>query len=300
MSPSRERRRAEDDRPAQPQAGPGQPQAAQARRPRRGLGHRQDVRPRPEGRGSRSGAKDRAALRGRPDADPHADAQAARPAHEEVDAVRAVPDAHAAGQPRATSRRASTPAPRSRSRRSRAKGLATRKGIPVKVLAKGELTKPLTVHAHAFSASAREAHRGRRRHLRQSSSLARRRLSRSACSRRSSAPSPSRRSARSSPSRRCCSRSTGSARTSRSRGSTSQAVDDDPEAVRRRRHPQPAQHCSRGGGLSRIALFALGIMPYITASIILQLLTVVVPVAGEARRRRARSGRRGSRSTRAT
>src|SRR5207247_2644464 len=32
-----------------------------------------------------------------------------------------------------------------------------------------------------------------------------------------------------------------------------------------------------GGGLSKIALFALGIMPYITASIILQLLTVVVP-----------------------
>ena len=32
-----------------------------------------------------------------------------------------------------------------------------------------------------------------------------------------------------------------------------------------------------GGGLSQIALFALGIMPYITASIILQLLTVVVP-----------------------
>src|SRR4030088_2699736 len=32
-----------------------------------------------------------------------------------------------------------------------------------------------------------------------------------------------------------------------------------------------------GGGLSRSAIFALGIMPYITASIILQLLTVVVP-----------------------
>ncbi len=32
-----------------------------------------------------------------------------------------------------------------------------------------------------------------------------------------------------------------------------------------------------GGGLSRIALFALGIMPYITASIILELLKVVVP-----------------------
>jgi preprotein translocase subunit SecY len=32
-----------------------------------------------------------------------------------------------------------------------------------------------------------------------------------------------------------------------------------------------------GGGLSRLAIFALGIMPYITASIILQLMTVVVP-----------------------
>src|SRR4029453_7017494 len=36
-----------------------------------------------------------------------------------------------------------------------------------------------------------------------------------------------------------------------------------------------------GGGLSRIALFALGIMPYITASIILQLLVVVVPSLGK-------------------
>src|SRR2546422_8659075 len=32
-----------------------------------------------------------------------------------------------------------------------------------------------------------------------------------------------------------------------------------------------------GGALSRFALFALGIMPYVTASIILQLMTVVVP-----------------------
>ena len=35
-------------------------------------------------------------------------------------------------------------------------GLATRKDIPVKVLANGELSKALTVHAHAFSASAKE------------------------------------------------------------------------------------------------------------------------------------------------
>ena len=37
-----------------------------------------------------------------------------------------------------------------------AKGLATRRGIPVKVLAKGSISKALTVHAHGFSASARE------------------------------------------------------------------------------------------------------------------------------------------------
>jgi large subunit ribosomal protein L15 len=37
-----------------------------------------------------------------------------------------------------------------------AKGLATRKGVPVKVLAKGELSKPMTVHAHGFSKTARE------------------------------------------------------------------------------------------------------------------------------------------------
>jgi large subunit ribosomal protein L15 len=39
-------------------------------------------------------------------------------------------------------------------------GLCTKKGIPVKVLAKGEITKPLTVHAHKFSAAAREAIEG--------------------------------------------------------------------------------------------------------------------------------------------
>ena len=32
-----------------------------------------------------------------------------------------------------------------------------------------------------------------------------------------------------------------------------------------------------GGGLQRVAIFAMGIMPYITASIIMQLLTMVIP-----------------------
>jgi large subunit ribosomal protein L15 len=37
----------------------------------------------------------------------------------------------------------------------REKNLATRKGIPVKVLGQGEISKKLTVHAHGFSATAR-------------------------------------------------------------------------------------------------------------------------------------------------
>jgi large subunit ribosomal protein L15 len=37
-----------------------------------------------------------------------------------------------------------------------AKGLATRKSVPVKILGQGELKKKLTVNAHAFSKSARE------------------------------------------------------------------------------------------------------------------------------------------------
>jgi large subunit ribosomal protein L15 len=35
-------------------------------------------------------------------------------------------------------------------------GLATRADVPVKILGRGELNKALTVHAHGFSASARE------------------------------------------------------------------------------------------------------------------------------------------------
>jgi len=38
----------------------------------------------------------------------------------------------------------------------REKNLATRKDVPVKVLGQGEITKKLTVHAHGFSATARQ------------------------------------------------------------------------------------------------------------------------------------------------
>src|SRR5579884_1264866 len=44
-----------------------------------------------------------------------------------------------------------------------------------------------------------------------------------------------------------------------------------------------------GGGLSRLSIFALGIMPYISASIILQLLTVVIPTLSKL----AKEGERG-------
>ncbi len=39
----------------------------------------------------------------------------------------------------------------------KAANLGTRKDVPVKILAKGSISKPLTVHAHAFSGAAREA-----------------------------------------------------------------------------------------------------------------------------------------------
>jgi large subunit ribosomal protein L15 len=38
----------------------------------------------------------------------------------------------------------------------KANGIVSRKDVPVKVLAKGQLDKALTVHANAFSAGARE------------------------------------------------------------------------------------------------------------------------------------------------
>ena len=46
-----------------------------------------------------------------------------------------------------------------------------------------------------------------------------------------------------------------------------------------------------GGALSRASIFALGIMPYISASIIIQLLATVSPTLGELRKE-GESGRR--------
>src|SRR5665648_859116 len=54
-----------------------------------------------------------------------------------------------------------------------------------------------------------------------------------------------------------------------------------------------------GGALERVAVFALGIMPYITASIIMQLLQIVIPQL-EALAKEGESGPRRSISTRGT
>lgn len=53
-----------------------------------------------------------------------------------------------------------------------------------------------------------------------------------------------------------------------------------------------------GGALSRMSLFSLGIMPYITASIIMQLMAVVIPRVGEWRKQGAEGRRNITRWTR--
>ena len=65
-------------------------------------------------------------------------------------------------------------------------GLATRKGVPVKILGQGELGKKLTVHAHAFSEDRAREDRGCRRRLHHP-----RRAKLGPCSAHSSTPSGS-------------------------------------------------------------------------------------------------------------
>ena len=157
-----------------------------------------------------------------------------------------------------------------------AKGLATRKGMPVKVLAKGELSKALTVHAHAFRRPRASGSSGRR-HLRAASRASRR-------GRRGLSP--------------MISTILGAFRVKEIRnkvlftalllalyrlGTHIPAPGINSAAVKAIQQNFGGNsilgllNLFSGGGLSRIAIFALGIMPYITASIILQLLQVVVP-----------------------
>ena len=53
-----------------------------------------------------------------------------------------------------------------------------------------------------------------------------------------------------------------------------------------------------GGALEQLSIFALGIMPYISASIIIQLLTIVVPQLEELRKEGEQGQRRITQYTR--
>ena len=204
---------------------------------------------------------------------------------------------------------------------------------PVKILGDGELSRGLTVHAHAFSTPRGRADRGGRRHGRRDRAgerrarAARRTRKARAASRKSAErrgrgrrarrgrrrPSPAEEPPRPARSRggaernragargvdgenraaepdqrlevarpaqasccspRRCSRSTGSAPSCRRRASTR-------PRLRTRSQNQGGifglLSVFSGGGLSRLGVFALGIMPYITASIILQVMTPVFP-----------------------
>ena len=130
--------------------------AAQARRPRRGLGHGQDLRPRPQGRrrplgrqapGGFEGGQNPLQMRMRKLRGPTM--KKSMP-FEQYGRTQ-----HPARQP-LRPRGALRQGRRGHPRRAAAAGLATRRDVPVKVLGNGELTKELTVHAHGFSATARE------------------------------------------------------------------------------------------------------------------------------------------------
>ena len=146
--------------------------------------------------------------------------------------------------------------------------------------AKGELTKPLTVHAHGFSGKAREAieaaggtcvdHRGVA--VRSCARMVATILSAFTVAEIRKKLAVHGGAARALPARLA---HPGPGRQHRGRRATIQEQFGGGGILN-------LLNMFSGGGLSRIALFALGIMPYITASIILQLLTVVVAVAGEA------------------
>ena len=119
----------------------------EARRPRPGLGPGHAGRPRPQGREVAFGLQAQARVRGRPDA--------AAPARAEARLPQPVPRRSTRSSTSTRCRSASTPAPRSRRSCCASAGLVGRDG-PVKVLARGDISKALTVHAHKFSGKAAE------------------------------------------------------------------------------------------------------------------------------------------------
>ena len=180
-------------------------------------------------------------------------------------------------------------------------GLISTTRKDVKLLGNGELTKKLTVVAHAVSATAREKieaaggivtllrepkveeakkqGEGRRRAGRAESRSEPSRPTESRetrCSPGSPTPGASPSCGGACSSRPSSSRSTASARGSPRRASTRSRSQTSSTPAAAAGRPRPAEPVLRLA-LSRFSIFALGIMPYVTASIILQLMTVVVP-----------------------
>ena len=138
---------------------------AQARGPRHRLRHRQDLRPRPEGPRLPLRRRRPRRLPGRPDARLHAAGQAARLQPQDVHAHGPVPHPLGPGQrgPADVFEAGTVVDLEALAARGLVKNNANR-DWPVKILAKGELDRALTVRAHAFSAAAEGEDRGGRRH----------------------------------------------------------------------------------------------------------------------------------------
>ena len=191
-------------------------------------------------------------------------------------------------------------------------GLIRKHRVDVKILGQGELTKKLAVTAHRFSSRAREkiegaggtvkrsrepvdarrsAHEGPRRSASEPRDASRSKEDEP--SPRAEPPSPSRRG------RRVADVLLARQRLARPGAPAPRALHGadprdlpprlvDPGARRRLRGDRELLreqggtvlgllNLFSGGALSQFAIFALGIMPYVTASIILQLMTVVIP-----------------------
>ena len=149
---------------------------------------------------------------------------------------------------------------------------------PVKILAGGEIDRALTVRVHAVSARGAGEDRGGRRH-RRAHRRGRRRPTRRG--RRAGAQddpdlAPLRRPAEEAGLHRLHPAGL-PLRVVRARCRASTSTPSRRRSTQRGSRLLDFLNLFAGGALTRFAVFALGIMPYITASIILQLMTVVIP-----------------------
>ena len=234
---------------------PGLARTAQARGPWRGLGHRQDLGPRPGATAPVRAPSSRARFEG-----------GQNPIHMRMRKLRSPNEKMSMPfKPFPTPARPVNLADLERRFDDgaavdldgcRAPGLGARQDHTGRDPRAGQLTKRLTVRAHGYSKSAASGSRPRAAPVR-SSSPSQRGRDVSTCS----TPSGSRTSGRSCCSPRLCSPCTDSGRSSPCRASNRRARHD-LRTTPRAPNILGFLNLFTGGGLSRIAVFALGIMPY--------------------------------------